>query len=310
MAVEGEQAPAVETPDPANPAEAEELAAALDGEGTAAEGDAEKTPEQVAAEALAAEEAAKAKPAEIPEDVLKAAAVKHANKTMAAARRAEARVETVKAENTKLSGEIGTYREFVQQLASGDPAALARVGFKSPRDYLDKVVAFGGERPAPTAEDRVAALEKKLGDREQARAQADATAKVEASKAAVFKAIDADTARFDLATTDVGHEMLWQAVEAYFDEHKECPDEAVYALAEEVEKDLAAKLAKSKKFNGHSQPANKGTPAGTASPATLNPGKTLTGKGSAGAPSVKEYSPDDNVRRKQLEDELRAEGLL
>src|SRR5687768_14361137 len=85
-----------------------------------------KTPEELAAE--------KAK-ADADEASLKTAAEKYAkdqiaqaNRTMAAARRAEKAVADVKAERDALKGHVEQYQGFVKQLREDPLAALARVG--------------------------------------------------------------------------------------------------------------------------------------------------------------------------------------
>jgi hypothetical protein len=272
----------------------------------------EQTPEEKAAADAAAAEAAKAAPTEIPEDVLAKAAQQFANKTMAAARRAEARIETVKSENTKLSGENKMYADFVQELRTNPFAAIRKLGFPSVKAFLDSGIAAGGEPAEPTADDRVAALERQIRERDAQSSASAAAARVEASKTAVFGVVDKDTARFDLAATEVGHGMLWDAIVAYHELHGNVPDEAVFALADEVEKDLEAKFAKTRKLSGQRQTEHKtgaSAAAGAASAASKS-GKTLSNKQTSGASAVREYSLDPEVRRKQVNEDLRKEGLL
>jgi hypothetical protein len=318
MATEGEPTEATETPTEAEqtPVEGAELTPVDGGEAAppgdepvAAAGEGEEGAE---GEGKPAKEEKPKTPAEIfaslTEAEQQAIARKHANGTMAAARRAEARVEAVKAENAAVKTELGTYKEFTQQLASGDPAALARIGFSSVREFIDRVIAFGGEKPAPTAEERVAALEK---ERQEERA-ATARARVEETKAAVFKALEGKPDKYAWTLTKQGRAEVWQGIESYYAEHGVCPDVAVWAIADAIEAEMEADNAPvaQKKFTGQRQPANNGTDPGTARPGSLNPGKTLTSKGSSGAPVVKELSLDPDERRRQVSEELRAAGIL
>lgn len=248
--------------------------------------------------------------AKVPEDDLRKLGEKYANRTMAAARRSEKQVADLREKSTRLEGENKTFREFVQQLRDGDPVALRRVGFASTKEFLDKVVAHGGEPAAPTADERVAALER---ERDEARAkaqQAEVTAAIDASKKAVFTALDKDD-RFDLVRSDLGHDLLWKEIEGYFAQYGECPDEAVIEIAVAVESHLEAQVAKSKRFNnGQRQPGNKGAANGNAEPGTLNPGKSVTAKGASGAPVVVELSNDPDERRRQVMEQMRAAGEI
>jgi hypothetical protein len=105
--------------------------------------------------------------------------------------------------------------------------------------------------------------------------------------------------------------MLWDAIEAYHTEYGHVPDEAVFLMADQVEQQLTEKLSKSRKFSVQRQDATKpgATPAGKPPAAGSNGGKTMT-NGGKGAPTRREYSLDPDERRKQIDADLRAEGII
>lgn len=311
----------------AAPAAASESAASADDVAEAVEvveGIEAPAPDEAAAattEAAASEggeeaaEGAAAAPAavEIPEDVLKAAAVKHANKTMAAARRAERAVESVKTENASLTQQVKVYEGFVEDLRGPKPMeALARVGFKTFREFVEHVVATGGEGKAETADERVTRLERQLKERDEASARASTETQVTEFRDAVFNAVDENKADYARTATNHGKAVLWGEIQKYAKLHKlnvhQVPDVAVGALAREVEKDLRADFGDP--VSG-SPPAKKGnTAAAPAASAASNSGKTLAGKATSGAPKTREYSMDPDERRRQVNEDLLKEGLL
>ena len=299
----GEGAPEVENP---NAAPVTETPAPSEGEAPApAEGE---------------QPAAAEKPPEIPEETLKAAAEKYAaakvqaaNKTMAAARRAEKASEAVKTENASLKTELGEYKGFVEQLHKDPDGALKRVGFATVKAFVDHVLKVSGEAvpAAETVEERLARIEAEGKERSGAAQKLAQEAAVAESKRKVFAAVDNDK-RFDLVTTDVGHNLLWEAIEAYHAQHGSCPDEAVYALADRVEKHLETNVSKTRKFSGQRPAAtqNGATPAAQAANAGTKGGNTLTNSSTAGTPATRVYSLDPEERRRQVNEDMRAAGEL
>lgn len=304
----------------------DEEAGATEGEAAAAEAEGEEKP------AGEPEEGAKdGKPAakvEIPEAELKAAALKFANRTMAAARRAESAVAAVKAENAsvkaehaKVAEQLKIHTDFVAELQQNPFAAIRKLGFKSIKEFVSRGMEAGGEPKDPTPDDRITQLEKLLKDKEAAEAQRAQAAQVETARRNLFDVLDGKAVelagtkyhfpdRWDFATTDIGHEAVWEGIEAYRKEHGACPDEAVLAIADGVEKSLETKFSNVKKFR-QAQGAKNGQPAANqAAPAARKAGKTIADASSSGAPSTKEYSLDWDESRKQLQAELRAEGLI
>lgn len=277
-----------------------------------------ETPEGKAEEAKEGEKAEEKQP-EIPEDVLKAAALKYAkeqqsaaNKTMAAARRAEKAAEAVKAENGTLKQQIGEYQGFVQDLRGPNPMqALARIGFKTFREFAEHVRdADGGEVKTPSAEERIDAWERRQKEREEREEQARIEAKVTEAKQAVFAAIDAAKDRFVAVATRRGKAELWEAIEAYHRLHGDVPDEAVMHLADELEKDLRSEFGI--QIPG-TRPAETKTdvPAATqAASAARTGGKTMTNRSTAGAPVVRELPLDEDERRAAVIADMRAAGEL
>lgn len=306
----------------ADAVDAAAVAAAAEGETseeTSAEGETpvEKTPEQLAADAEAkAADAAKFAAdlpeilKKIPEEELKKLGTKYANGTMAAARRAENRTKTATEENAKLKAELGTHTAFFEELKANPQSAIRRAGYKNVREFIDRCAA-GDKEPAEV--DRISEIEKRIKDREEREAAQANARQVEADKKAVSDAITADQKRWTLAAKPRGQRELWDGIVAYHKEHGSCPDEAVYAIADEVEKDLRAEFgAPTTIIPGQGQPAKTATTAAPASaaPGAKNSGKTLTNRGSSGAPAVTELSMDPDERRRQVSEQLRAEGLL
>jgi hypothetical protein len=271
---------------------------------------AEKTPEELAAEKAKADEA---------EVAVKTAAEKYAkdqiaqaNRTMAAARRAEKAVADTKAENAKLTEHITQYQGFVQQLRTDPLAALARVGVGdgTVKSVLQHVVDSGGEK-TQTEEERIDALVKKrLDEREAPRTKAEQERAVAESQRAVFAFVDEHKAdKYARTATRAGKRELWDAITTYVDKHGTCPDEAVEFLADAVEREMRADFGDP---ISPSPGAKQGTkPAtGAAAPGASTSGKTIAGKPMSGAPAVKKYSDDPDERTRQINAELKAEGLL
>lgn len=303
-------------------------AATTDGEPTsedaaeAADTETEETVEEEGAEPAAEGEAVEGEPkpdiepapeptaaaADIDEETLRSAAFKFANKTMAAVRRAEKRVEAVKAENATYKSHLQTYAGFVERLQKGDPTALREIGFNTVRDFLDAVTNFGEAKP-PTAETRLEALERQLKEREEGAAKASQAAAVAESQRLVFAHVDADKTRWRYTSTSIGHEQLWDALGEYFAIHGDAPDAVVPIIADAVEKHLRSQFGGND--SGQRQPAKTGaSPSQPAAGGGRNSGRTLTNRGSSGAPAPKVYSDNEDERRKQIAEELRAEGLL
>jgi hypothetical protein len=253
---------------------------------------------------------AAAKPAEIPEDVLKAAAQKFANRTMAAARRAETTAKQLTSENARLKESVGKHDAQMQAWRANPAQVIRDLNFSDVKSFVQAIIDTGGAPKAPTADEKVAQLEKLWRDEKEANESARVAAAVEQSRNTVFGAIDKLTDRYDFATTEVGHEELWDAITEYHSLHGDCPDEAVFALADEVEKTLSAKFANVKRFR-QDPGAKTGQPAAKqAANAARGSGKTLAGSSQAGAPGKREYSLDPEERRKQVVEDMRAAGEL
>lgn len=251
-----------------------------------------------------------AKPAEIPEETLKAAAQKYANRTMAAARRAESAAKALSTENATLKTSLDTHTAFVKELQENPFAAIRRLGFKSIKEFVQKGIDHGEEPKAPTADDRVTQLEKMLSERdEKAKADAHATAVAEGQRN-VFAAVDKLTDKYDFATTEIGHDQLWDGIMEYHRLHGECPDAAVFALADEVEKTLSVKFANVRKLRQDPGAKTGQTATGKAGTVARGSGKTLTGSATSGSPGKREYSLDADERRKQVVEDMRAAGEL
>jgi len=310
--------------EPAAPAETEAPAAeeteTTEVEETPVEAPAETPPAEAPAEGEPAAdpvaEAAKPKDEakEITEEALKAAAVRFANKTMAAARRArtaaedaEARIESTKLENTTLKSHLDEYKQFVQELRTDPLAALKRVGVGdgTTRGFLDHRLA-GGEETKPPVEDQIAQLR---AEREKERAEAAREREVARIDRAIATTVTTDKAKFARVSTKYGQNVLWSTIAAYNEQHGQVPDEAIPLLAAEVEKDLRAEFGDP--VSAPSSGEKKTTPAAAdAATAARTSGKTLTNKQSAGGPTVREYSMDPEERRRQVVEDMRKAGEL
>jgi hypothetical protein len=301
------ETPAEEVEDVTPEAEPAEAPAETPAAEPAPEGD--KPAEDPVAEAAKPKDEAK----EITEEALKAAAVRFANKTMAAARRArtaaedaEARVESVKTENATLKSHLDEYKGFVEQLRTDPLAALKRVGVGdgTTRGFLDHRLAE--DKPEPTAKDEIAALR---AEREKERAEAAREREVARIDRAIATHVTADKSKFARVSTKYGQNVLWSTIAAYNEQHGAVPDEAIPLLAAEVEKDLRAEFGDP--ISAPSSGEKKTTPAAAdAATAARKSGNTLTNKQSSGGPTVREYSQDPEERRRQVNEDLRKEGLL
>lgn len=293
------------------PAEQEETAATEGAEGTG-EAPAEEAPpaEQTPEEKAAAE----AKEAEI-----KVAAGKYAkellstaNKTMAAARRAEQRAQKLTQEQEKTASDLRAHQAFVKDVRENPLAALSALGIGdgTAKGFLQwQIERGGGERAAPSTEDEIKALKAERQAEKEAAARAAQEREIAESRARIKDAISKDTTRYARAASRVGQDMLWEAIKGYHAEHGACPDAAVYALADGVERQLRADFGEP--IPAPATGANSGTPpAAGAAPAGRNGGKTLTNKQTSGAPAATDLSLDPDERRRQVNEELRQQGLL
>lgn len=249
---------------------------------------------------------------QLTEDQLRRVAQKFSNKTMAAARKAERATGEVRQQNQQLTAQIGTYQQFVDQLQANPMAALRRVpGWQSItfKELAQKVVDAGNAAPEPAKVDpAVAALQKRLDDKEAAEKARAAQDSAAASQARVFETLGKEPDRFDLVLTDIGRPQLWDAITSYFSKHGSCPNDKVFEMAELLEQRLEASVTKSKKF---ARPAQKGTtPAGKPVHA-VNKGKTITNKASSAAPVTRENKAEtEDELDRRINAEMRAEGLI
>lgn len=283
-----------------------------------AEKPAEEQPEELTEE----QKAAKEKEATEWEVKVKAAAEKYAkdlvtqaNRTMAAARRAEKAAKEaaapLQAELQTAKHEAKIYGDFVRELQTAPMSALKKLGFATVKSFLDHVVESGGEREQ-TEEERIASLvTKEIEKRDAPRKDQERAAAIAEAKRLAFAHIDAQTERFDLVTTDIGHDRLWKNIEAYHAKHGVVPDAAIDLIADKVEKELAESLGKSKKF-GLRQPGNNGASgAAPAAGASSTSGKSLAGKPTSGAPAVRKYPvTDPDALERAINEDMRAHNEI
>lgn len=302
--------------------EAESPEMPVEGEGAAetpAEGEAaatvEKTPEELAAEEAAKTEADAKFLAELPELLKRIPEAeqrrlgqKYANGTMAAARRAERAAERLTSENTTLKAQIETSK--ASPSLRDDPAgAMKAAGFATAREFIDYLVTKGaGNEKKPDALDEVGKLRKEIEDRKAADLARENDAKVEASKVAVAGALKAQGDKYARVSTSIGQSRLWDEIAVYQRTHGNCPDAALFYLADGVERELRAEFgepAPRAAAKPGSAPAQGAT--GTSARAKA---ATITSRGTSGAPVVREYSLDLDERRAQVNADMLAAGEL
>lgn len=268
------------------------------------------------------EEPAAAAPVEIPEEQLKTAAekyaadaIKRANTTMAAARRAEARTEVVKQENAALKqanekqlGDLRYAADFIGRLQKGDPSALAEIGFKTVREFLDAVANHGEAKP-DTAETRLERLERERKEEREAQAKAQHEAAVREAQSQVFGLVDGDKKRWRFTATARGHEEFWESLGAYHQLHGSVPEDMVPVIADAVEAELRKEFGSFNAAPASSAP-RPGANNGASPAATGRTPKTITAKGAAAAPGASEYSLDPDERDRQVNARLRADGII
>jgi len=245
-----------------------------------------------------------------PEQLMKVAH-RFANKTMAAARRAEKEVEQVRGANEKLTGELSTYRGFVDQFQSDPMAALRRLpGFTTLKDFVQRCVGSAAAEPKP--QDELAALRKRLDDKEAAERQRAAEAEAQASQERVFAALEKEPDRFDVVLTDDGRAKLWNAIVAYRAAHGRVPNDKVFEMAEAIEERMTASLARTKKF-AQAQSAKTGeSAAANARPAASKTGaKTITNRSGSSGIVVRDYSKmTEKERDAAILADMKASGEL
>jgi len=268
---------AVEDSESADTGDSNEGDAASDGDSESASSESETGGDRT-------ESAAKPK-LEIPEDVLKREAIKYANSTMAAARRALTKIERNQEANKAWERKYGEAASELERLKSelsefdGDPISFIAKRDGGIKELLDRIAT--GKRPEKTAAERVAELEAKLAERDSRSEKEARSAAVEAAKGRVFSALGKDD-KYDLvANTERGRDELWSAIEEYARTHSTgegwvFPDSKVYELANGVEAALAADLGKSKKYRSASS-ANEASSSGNAGAAKAKSGKTIAG---------------------------------
>jgi hypothetical protein len=247
---------------------------------------------------------------EIPEATLQAAVEKYAkdmwaqaNRTMAAARRAEARAKALTTENATLKEHNGKFAGFVNRLVKGDASALADIGFPSVKSFLDAIAAHGEAKP-PSADDRVSELEKRIKDREEAVKAAEQRAVVEREQTRVFDHIASDKSRWKYTGTTRGRDEAWEALGEYVALHGDIDDASVDRVLDAVEASLRAEFGAPQVSPTRPGAKNGGSAAPTAS------GKTLTNKGASSAPGASEYPLDPDERRRAVNARLKADGLI
>lgn len=233
---------------------------------------------------------------------------KFANKTMAAARRAEKSTGDVKATNEKLTGELATYRGFVQQFETNPLAALRRLpGFTTLKEFVQKCID-GGATAEPKPQDEIAALRKRIDDREANEKRDREANAARASQDRVFDALAKEPERFDLVLTRLGKAELWDAIVAYQNKNGRCPNDKVFLLADKVEEALSKDIASTKKFAG---PAQKGNSAAAkAQAAASKTGKPAPKSTSTPAARANEPDEDEDERERRIIAEMREAGEL
>jgi len=216
---------------------------------------------------------------------------KFANKTMAAARRAEKANGEIKATNEQLTADLGVKNGFVDQMINDPMAALQRLpNWKGIKDFVQRCVGSAAAAE-PQPKDEIAALRKRLDDRDAAISAREAEVQNQASQERVFAALEKEPDRFDVVLTDDGRTKLWNSIVAYRNAHGRVPNDKVFEMAEAIEERMTASLAKSKKFAQAQSVKTGDTAAANARPAASKTGaKTITNRSSSSGIVVRDYS--------------------
>lgn len=236
---------------------------------------------------------------------------KFANKTMAAARRAEKATTAVTESNTRLTSEVTTYKGFVDQMTNDPIAALKRLpNFTTLKDFVERCVKSG--TPAePKPLDEIAALRRRLDERDAAVTQQRQADAARASQERVFEALGKEPEKYDLVLTRLGRAELWDAITAYTTKYGRCPNPKVFELASRIEAELSTDIGSTKRFAG---PAQKGTPAAAKAQATASKTGKPTGKPSASTSASRkneeDEDEDEDERERRIIREMREAGEL
>lgn len=129
--------------------------------------------------------------------------------------------------------------EQLQEAVRKDPRLLVRVGgFRDLQEYLRAVTNVPEEAPGPSiAEQRLHALEQRIKADDAVLAKEQADAKIEEARVNLMTALDANP-KYDRITGNIGHGLLWQEVNAYFEMHGSVSDDMIWQIADKVEKYL------------------------------------------------------------------------
>lgn len=242
------------------------------------------------------------KPADGAEAKAESDDVKAARKIYAAAARKEAAQLKVAQENKQLRETI----ETLTKLRDGDELGLLQsLGFgqgaeKDPvKDLLGRIVRRG-EKPTPTADDRIAALEKELADSKANNMKAAEAAVITRRQNEITDQIKAGGEKFDLVNALEDYEQVFEVMQESYRVHGVAMDPLVAAA--QVEKFHESRIGKSKKFSKAPAAAPKAaaTTSNGSKPASDAKGKseTLTNTGSGGADKpADEFPMDDHTAR-------------
>lgn len=253
-----------------------------------------------------------AKPVDKPtlsEAELKAAALKYANGTMAAARRAERAIASTKAENERLKGAAQAAAQeleaFKVEFKKNPFGAVRKLGYAGIKEFVDAAIDVGEGKPE-TADDRVARIEQQLASERAERLKLEQASNHEAAKTRVQAALVALPAKYDVTVnTDLGKAAVWEGIVEYSKLHGFVPDAVVFRIADGVEADLG----RAKRFQSAS-PASTGKPTPSTATGASTRGKTITNASTGGAPVAKEYSLDWDEGRRQIDADMRAAGEI
>lgn len=212
-----------------------------------------------------------------------------------AARREKAALDATRAAKA-VEGQAKAFQEFTRLLDEDPVAALKALG-KDPRGVFQRVIDKG-EPQAPTPESQIADLQR-WRDQREARETADAQARnIADQKAGVAKIIADAGEQFELINAQGEHDLVWDAMVAYYTEHGTAADPV--EVAKGVEEFLIAKAEKAlatKRFatRVNAQPSN-------GKPQQPIPGETtIAGSRATPVPSADDDFPlDDHERMKAV----------
>src|SRR6185295_13439777 len=161
------------------------------------------------------------------------------------------------------AAELKAFKD-TQAAAQADPLAFFERLTGINEDGILDLVVKNRAKPTPTAEDRVAALERQLQERDQRAQQEAQQARLSAWRDSVVQTVTAAGEKYDLVNSLGQHDLVIETITTYARQYGKVIDPDVAAA--QVEKYLEAGLAKAKKYGPRASAAPAVKPAAAAKP--------------------------------------------